>query len=944
MLLSPLETLLQRFASQVDNGVHELLLTMHSNGMRLLKLINDLLDLIRLEAGRMEIKSEPMEVADFIKGLASAARQVAEDKKIKLETYTDLRLGVVAADSDKLEKVVLNLLFNALKFTPSGGRVELRAEKQGEELVFIVNDTGIGIAEKNLPFVFDRFWQADSSAQRKYQGVGIGLALVKELAEMMHGTVAVESQEGKGTTFTVRLPYQKAELPPKAGPSANAESGAVASEEWLANLYRRAELFPAMVSLRGAAKPVELGKRGQRPVVLVADDEPDMRRFLRTQLDADYDVLEAADGLQAMEKATQFLPDIILLDMMMPEMDGLDVCRELRKHEETAAVPIILLTARADEETKFNALELGANDFLAKPFSSTELHARIRNLVESHDFQRNLSRQNQALSNTIEQLKETESQLVQSEKLASLGRMSAGIIHEINNPLNFATTGLFALRNKCKHLTPEDRREYEEILGDIEEGMKRVRNIVSDLRMFTHPEAGPSEPVDVAEAVNTSLRFLAGEWKDKVRVELKVVPAQTVLANRNKLIHVLVNLLQNSLDAMRGKEIRERNARDFDPGPDGRRPQPHHRSRQWPGHRTKASGQDFRPVFYHQGRGGRHGAGAEHLPPHRERIRRAHFGKYRGLADSVNLPWISPPGPNRPLNRKLNMENLYDYKKFAILYVDDEEKSLTNFTRAFGEQFRILTATTAQGGLKLLEEHADEVGLLMTDQRMPGEKGVWLLERARQLRPRVIRVLVTAYADMDAAIAAVNSGAIYKYVSKPWDPPQLEQTLKRGLEFFIVQSERDQLLREKMSVLHNMLIADRIVSLGLLAAGLSHHIRNSLVAVKTFLDLAPVKMTEEKTDLQGLRNPDFWKDYHQNVQSQIEKINGLLKDLWTASSNPAAPFTDQVSLYQIVSDAVTIVQGAAVPRRRIELKTGFPIRFPCCAWTSRNSAGCSNCC
>jgi C4-dicarboxylate-specific signal transduction histidine kinase len=320
-------------------------------------------------------------------------------------------------------------------------------------------------------------------------------------------------------------------------------------------LYRRAELFPAMVSLRGAAKPVELGKRGERPMVLVADDEPDMRRFLRSQLDADYDVLEAADGLQAAEKAMQFLPDIILLDMMMPEMDGLAVCRELRKHEETAVVPIILLTARADEETKFNALEMGANDFLAKPFSSTELHARIKNLVESHDFQRNLSQKNRALSNTIEQLKDTESQLVQSEKLASLGRMSAGIIHEINNPLNFATTGLFALRNKCKKLGPEARREYEEILGDIEEGMKRVRNIVSDLRMFTHPEAGPSEPVEVTDAVNTSLRFLAGEWKNKVRVELDIAPGQSVLANRNKLIHVLVNLLQNSLDAMRKKKF-----------------------------------------------------------------------------------------------------------------------------------------------------------------------------------------------------------------------------------------------------------------------------------------------------------------------------------------------------------------------------------------------------
>src|ERR1022692_2717084 len=139
------------------------------------------------------------------------------------------------------------------------------------------------------------------------------------------------------------------------------------------------------------------------------------------------------------------------------------------------------------------------------------------------------------------------------------------------------------------------------------------------------------------------------------------------------------------------------------------------------------------------------------------------------------------------------MDNLYDYKKFAILYVDDEEKSLKFFTRAFGDEFRVFTATNALEGFRLLEEHADEVGLLMTDQRMPGEKGVWLLERARQFRPHVIRVLVTAYADMDAAIAAVNSGAIYKYVSKPWDPPQLDQTLKRSLEFFLVQRERDQL-------------------------------------------------------------------------------------------------------------------------------------------------------
>jgi two-component system probable response regulator PhcQ len=273
------------------------------------------------------------------------------------------------------------------------------------------------------------------------------------------------------------------------------------------------------------------------------------------------------------------------------------------------------------------------------------------------------------------------------------------------------------------------------------------------------------------------------------------------------------------------------------------------------------------------------------------------------------------------------MESLYNYKKYSMLYVDDEEKSLKYFVRAFEDQFRILTATNAQDGLKVLEEHKDDIGLLMTDQRMPGEKGVWLLERARQLQPRIIRILATAFADMDAAIAAVNTGAIYKYVTKPWDPPQLENTLKRGLEFFMVQHERDQLLREKMSVLHNMMIADRIVSLGLLAAGLSHHIRNSLVAVKTFLDLAPAKMEEEKVDLNGLRNPDFWREYYQNVQGQIEKINNMLKDLWSASERPPFEFADKVSLHTVVNESLAkLTEGFA--KKNIQVERDIPETLP----------------
>ena len=273
LLLAPLETLIHRLGSEFDQGTRNLLGTMHANGMRLLKLINDLLDLVRLESGTTEVEREPVQVAELMLGLASALRQVAEDKRIQLVPFADPALGLVQADRDKLEKILLNLTFNALKFTPAGGRVDMRAERQGESFVLIVKDTGMGISEKNLSNVFSRFWQADDSSRRKFQGAGIGLALVKELAEIQGGTVAVESHEGKGTTFTVRIPYLAASKAPPAAPlaenpggdaTAKSPAGMPDSEEWLASLYRRAELFPAMTLVQDAVKPVEFRGKGKK--------------------------------------------------------------------------------------------------------------------------------------------------------------------------------------------------------------------------------------------------------------------------------------------------------------------------------------------------------------------------------------------------------------------------------------------------------------------------------------------------------------------------------------------------------------------------------------------------------------------------------------------------------------------------------------------------------
>lgn len=273
------------------------------------------------------------------------------------------------------------------------------------------------------------------------------------------------------------------------------------------------------------------------------------------------------------------------------------------------------------------------------------------------------------------------------------------------------------------------------------------------------------------------------------------------------------------------------------------------------------------------------------------------------------------------------MQNLYDYKKYAILYVDDEEKSLKYFARAFQDQFRVFTASNAQDGFNLLNQHKDEIGILMTDQRMPGEKGVQLLERARQLRPRIIRILATAYSDYEAAIDAVNTGAIYKYVHKPWDIPALEVNLRRALEFFMVQKERDQLLKEKLSVLHNLMITDRVVSLGVLAAGLGHHIRNSLVAIRTFLDLAPEKLQEEQVDLEELRNPNFWKDFYTHVQRQLYRITELLSDLGLAATEPAARFDDVIQLQPFVNEVLARVRTKS-PEKTVQVDNNVPATLP----------------
>ncbi|MCU0786662.1 MAG: ATP-binding protein [Verrucomicrobia bacterium] len=560
LLLAPLDALRARFGGLLDQDGQELLVTMRANGMRLLKLINDLLDLVRLQEGRVKIDRTAVDVGSLVRALTSSIHHTAATREVKVTVEIEENIPPVLLDQDKLEKVLLNLLFNALKFTNAGGQVALRVLRKNQELVFVVSDTGIGISQEDVSQLFQRFWQADTSSNRRHQGAGIGLALVRELTEVQGGRVEVQSELGKGTKFTVSLPLHEATgvqseaLGSESGdPAAPADSTDGGEEDsWLQSLYREAQLSPAEGERMPGRTALYARPGFASSTVLVADDEPDMLRFIRAQLGTEHRIISARNGREAVERARESQPSVIVLDMMMPEMDGIQACGVLRKDAVTAHIPIIMLTARADEETKLAALAAGANDFIAKPFSVTELHVRVRNLMETHFSRMELSKQNRTLEETLEMLRETEMQLLQSEKLASVGELSAGMSHEVKNPLNYALTGVYALKKRAGSFPESERAEYQELVGTVEEGVRRVMETVNTLRELVHPQVENRQEFRAGEVVEAALRLLQAEWKGRVLIHQSIAEGTSLYANKSMILLVFLNLLKNAVDSLQG--------------------------------------------------------------------------------------------------------------------------------------------------------------------------------------------------------------------------------------------------------------------------------------------------------------------------------------------------------------------------------------------------------
>ena len=353
------------------------------NAHRLLRLINQLLDLSKLEAGAMKVRATRMNIVPLVKGIAYSFESSAGMRGVALNVAVDQEEIEVYYDKDMLEKILNNLLSNAFKFTPEGGEVVVsiafRRDVQlnvptGDGCVEIgVRDTGIGIPSDQLDKVFDRFYQVDASQTREHEGSGIGLALVKELVELHHGTIQVQSETGKGTTFVVRLPLGRNHL----------------KDDEIIDMPTSAEPTPHKVYVADADKPVEDAKvetesvqaKGGKPIILIVEDNADVRAYIKDYLVSAYEVTEARDGVEGIEKALEIIPDLIISDVMMPKKDGYEVCRTLKLDEKTSHIPIILLTAKAASENKIEGLEIGTDDYLIKPFEPKELLARVKNLI-----------------------------------------------------------------------------------------------------------------------------------------------------------------------------------------------------------------------------------------------------------------------------------------------------------------------------------------------------------------------------------------------------------------------------------------------------------------------------------------------------------------------------------------------------------------------------------
>ena len=382
LINSPLEQMIE---GTFKGDIQKYYRIMLRNGRRLLALVNQLLDLSRLESGKLALQASEGDLVTFVSAIAGSFESLAVRQQIDLQLHLPPPPLRCYFDRDKVEKIIVNLMSNAFKFTGENGKILVMLKGEGSSAELRITDTGMGIPSEQIPHLFDRFYRSTPSEVQA--GSGLGLALTKELAELHGGTIEVDSKDGKGTSFRVTL----------------ATSMSFFKPEELVESAPPKEAAPAPVEPKELPGPASKGKSVSealtpvgKPLILIAEDNTDVRAYIREQLEGPYRIIEAENGKEGLKKAIEQTPDLIITDIMMPEMDGMELCKQLKTNEKSSHIPVVMLTARTGQSDKLEGLATGADDYLAKPFDARELQVRVSNLLTQRKklqehFRRNLT-------------------------------------------------------------------------------------------------------------------------------------------------------------------------------------------------------------------------------------------------------------------------------------------------------------------------------------------------------------------------------------------------------------------------------------------------------------------------------------------------------------------------------------------------------------------------
>ncbi len=389
LILGPAEKINSQTSSDIvkDSGI------IKRNSKRLLQLVNQLLDLSKLEAGRMKLEASKNNIVSFVKGIALSFESLSEEKDITLKITSEKDLIELYFDKEKMLKILSNILSNAFKFTPQDGKImvsiiethtetidrgfltQARKSKMKGFVEIKIRDTGIGIRKEEIPKLFDRFYQVDSSFTREFEGTGIGLALTKELVELHYGSIKVESEIEQYTEFTLNFPLGREHL--------KDDEILIEEKTEKSTMFFNQERYLSEKNLtEESIEEIETAAlKEDKTIILIVEDNYDMREYIKESLGENYIIEEAANGEQGIRKALKIIPDLIISDMMMPKMDGNEMTKFLKNDEKTSHIPIIILTARSGQENKLEGLQTGADDYLTKPFDLKEIQIRIENLI-----------------------------------------------------------------------------------------------------------------------------------------------------------------------------------------------------------------------------------------------------------------------------------------------------------------------------------------------------------------------------------------------------------------------------------------------------------------------------------------------------------------------------------------------------------------------------------